>query len=255
MKKITFVSELADFKPRIWRRFEISDQNTIQDFIDLTMIMYAMTNSHLHHLSIPVKVNDFVQENLDENGKLKKPIPKKLYDFEQNYRPNPNVSKFNIYEEEYDLDEISEMFDDDFDDGYYIRNFDLDKGPDPNFLNYMKKQDDNILYMHPRITRRARKKNNPLKKLEELNLRVRDRLDFYYDYGDDWHIRFDVEKIEEVEKDFGPVPKILRGRGHGIIEDIGGTWGLEEAFEEEPILKIFDKEDLQDALDDIFKDY
>lgn len=253
MKKITFVSELVDFKPRIWRRFEISDQNNIQDFIDITMTMYAMTNSHLHHLSIPVKVNDFVQENLNENGKLKKTIPKKLFDFQQNYRPNPNVSKFNIYGEEYDLEEISEMFDDDFDDGYEIRTFSLNTNPDNNFINFMKKQDDNILYIHPEVTRKARKKNNPLKKLEELNLRVKDRLDFYYDYGDDWHIRFDVEKIEKVEKDFGQVPKILRGRGHGIIEDIGGVWGLEEAFKEEPLLKIFDKEDAQEALDDMFK--
>lgn len=254
MKKIIFVSELVDFKPRIWRRFEISDQNTIQDFIDITMTMYAMTNSHLHHLSIPVKVNDFVQENLDEDSKLKKQIPKKLYDFAQNYRPNPNVSKFNIYEEEYDLEELSVMFDDDFDDGHEIRSFSFNADSDDNFKNFIKKLDENILYMRPEVTRKARKKNNPLKKLEELNLRVKDRLDFYYDYGDDWHITFDVEKIEEVEEDFVPVPKILRGRGHGIIEDIGGTWGLEDAFKEDPLLKIFDKEDIQDALDDMFKD-
>lgn len=254
MKKITFVSELVDFKPRIWRRFEISDQNTVQDFIDLTMIMYAMTNSHLHHLSIPVKVNKFVQENLDDNGKLKNTIPKKLYDFQQNYRPNPNLSKFNIYGEEYDLDEISEMFDDDFDDGYAIRSFSLNTNPDCNFENFMKKLDDNILYMHPEVTRKARKKNNPLKKLEELNLMVKDRLDFYYDYGDNWHIKNEVEKIERVEKDFDPIPKILRGKGHGIIEDIGGTWGLKEAFKEEPLLKIFEKEDIQEALEEMFKD-
>ncbi len=64
-----------------------------------------------------------------------------------------------------------------------------------------------------------------------------------------------MKKIETTKKgENSLVPKILRGRGAGIIEDIGGTYGLEMVFEDDPDFKIFDKEMAQEFINEIFMD-
>lgn len=64
--------------------------------------------------------------------------------------------------------------------------------------------------------------------------KVGDKANFYYDYGDDWILALKVEKIFTDEVLDGKLlPRIIEGEGYGIVENCGGTYGLEaikEAF-------------------------
>lgn len=52
---------------------------------------------------------------------------------------------------------------------------------------------------------------------------------FSYDYGDGWEIALTLEKII-IDKELPgkELPRIMDGEGYGIIEDCGGSGGLEE---------------------------
>ncbi|MGX7349434.1 IS1096 element passenger TnpR family protein [Dolosicoccus paucivorans] len=231
MKKITFVSELMGSKPRVWRRFEVYGTMSIQSFMDALMMMYRMDGRHLYHLEIPTKVNDFVQKHLNEEDKLTKPVPRDNYLFVQIYRPNFKESVFNVFYEKFgsyfpDEDE----FEDDYECGYEMGSF-MDA-----------------------LELRGVKKNNPLDSLETLNLRYKDCLEFHYDYGDDWRIRLDVEAIEPATSNADPTYlKIIRGRGEGILEDIGGIESLSQAYEADASLRKFNlkmmQEDVSESLE------
>jgi len=54
-----------------------------------------------------------------------------------------------------------------------------------------------------------------------------DELQLNYDFGDDWWVLMRLEKIFS-DKDLpdADLPRVLDGAGFGIIEDVGGTWGL-----------------------------
>lgn len=55
-----------------------------------------------------------------------------------------------------------------------------------------------------------------------------DRASMQYDYGDGWEITLTVEKIfQDAELPGKELPRVLEGEGYGIIEDCGGTGGLE----------------------------
>jgi hypothetical protein len=47
-----FVVELLDFKPRIWRRFQISGAARLQDFCYAVMVMFHCMGGHLHQLIV-----------------------------------------------------------------------------------------------------------------------------------------------------------------------------------------------------------
>lgn len=241
MKKITIVSELLDFKPRIWRRFEISDQNTVQDLMDATMVLFQMTHSHMYHLELATEVNKFTRANRDERGKLTKNIPPKLFLQSETIRPDMTNSKLNFACLDYG------DFTKDFYDGYGID----DESNIYDIRNYKMEEDGSVSYTPPK--KKKKKKRSPHDKLESLKLVEGDRMYFYYDYGDDWQIKLLVEKSEDIDKsDLKLIPKILRGKGFGIVEDIGGTYGLKEEFDEFPELKEFDKLGMQEDLTDIF---
>ena len=58
-------------------------------------------------------------------------------------------------------------------------------------------------------------------------LGVGGKIAFTYDFGDNWEVIIKVEKIID-DPDLGPgdVPKVLKGKGYGIVDDCGGVWGL-----------------------------
>jgi hypothetical protein len=71
-------------------------------------------------------------------------------------------------------------------------------------------------------------------KLHKLNLSSPAFLSVWYDFGDDWKVSVTLEKALE-GKDFPDsklpdteLPRVLEGKGSGIIEDIGGIYGLYE---------------------------
>lgn len=58
---------------------------------------------------------------------------------------------------------------------------------------------------------------------------VGDELSLSYDYGDGWEVKLVLEQIVEDKALPGKeLPRVIAGEGYGIIEDCGGTGGLEE---------------------------
>ena len=54
-------------------------------------------------------------------------------------------------------------------------------------------------------------------------------LTFTYDFGDSWEVKLVLEKIIQDRALPGrDLPRVLAGEGYGIIEDCGGTGGLED---------------------------
>ena len=65
-----------------------------------------------------------------------------------------------------------------------------------------------------------------------------EKLTLEYDYGDGWEIEVTLETIlEDKELPGRELPRVLAGEGYGIIEDCGGTGGLERK-------KWLDRDDL-----------
>jgi hypothetical protein len=59
-----------------------------------------------------------------------------------------------------------------------------------------------------------------------------DEMVLSYDYGDGWEVNIILEKIFEDKKLPGKeLPRVLNGKGYGIVEDCGGVGGLEEIAE------------------------
>jgi len=60
--------------------------------------------------------------------------------------------------------------------------------------------------------------------IKELN----DKLNFSYDFGDDWQVSLTLEKVF-TDKDLPgkELPRVLEGAGFGIVEAVGGPPGLE----------------------------
>lgn len=55
------------------------------------------------------------------------------------------------------------------------------------------------------------------------------RLELWYDFGDDWRVALTLEDIYEDKSLPGTeLPRVLEGAGYGIIEDCGGPGGLME---------------------------
>ena len=54
-------------------------------------------------------------------------------------------------------------------------------------------------------------------------------MEFQYDFGDNWRFNIVLEKIFQDENITGrELPRVIEGEGFGIIEDCGGTMGLED---------------------------
>lgn len=58
----------------------------------------------------------------------------------------------------------------------------------------------------------------------------RDKLLLTYDYGDSWEFEVDIKNIT-TDQAAPKCPKILSGKGYGIIDDIGGVWSLQDYYD------------------------
>jgi hypothetical protein len=56
---------------------------------------------------------------------------------------------------------------------------------------------------------------------------IGDRMELWYDFGDDWFIDIKLTDIIEAEEETF-FPLVLNGKGFGIIEDCGGPWRLND---------------------------
>ena len=151
-----FYAELNDFKPKIWRRFQVTNNVTIARLGYIVMTLFEMTASHLFAIKIR-KIE----------GKPSRPIIYRYVIMDETYEPL---------------------------DAHHIKEADM------------------------RYARLC----------DELN-EVGEQCEVNYDFGDNWIVNVTLEKIF-VDKELPSceLPRVLEGKGFGIIEDCGGTSGLDE---------------------------
>lgn len=65
--------------------------------------------------------------------------------------------------------------------------------------------------------------------LRRIGLKSGDKLDFIYDYGDNWRVSLTLEEVFE-DKDLPgkELPRVLEGEGFGILENAGGVVALKD---------------------------
>ncbi len=79
--------------------------------------------------------------------------------------------------------------------------------------------------------------------IKKLVKKEGDQLRFFYDYGDDWTVRLKLEAKLKEEECKGSLPRVIKGKGAGIIEDCGGVWALNEMMQDEKEFGVADEED------------
>lgn len=88
-------------------------------------------------------------------------------------------------------------------------------------------EDEDII---PRLDKRYRElKDAKDIKLKHILDEENEKMEFQYDFGDNWRFDIILEKIFDDENIKGKdLPRVIEGEGFGIIEDCGGTMGLED---------------------------
>ena len=88
-------------------------------------------------------------------------------------------------------------------------------------------EDDDII---PKLNERYRELQDAKDvKLKHILDEENQSMEFQYDFGDGWSFNIILEKIFEDENIKGKdLPRVIEGEGFGIIEDCGGTMGLED---------------------------
>lgn len=173
-----FYAELDDFKPKIWRRFQVTDNITVARLGYIIQVLFEMTASHLMAIEVPFGENtqracqqrypdddsSFIMEHTQIDGK---PIVRRYEIMDDNF-------------ESLDLPHIVEA------DAVQIR-------------------------------------------LRHAVSEIGDKLNFNYDFGDDWWVSLRLEKVfEDKSLPGSELPRVLEGAGFGIVEDCGGPGGLED---------------------------
>ena len=172
-----FYAELDDYKPKIWRRFQVTNNITVARLGYIIQVLFEMKASHLMAIEVPKG------ENYRAYFQSKHPdIP----------------CKCTLYGGGDDIIWRYEIFDDD-----------LEPFDDPH---------RNVQVADATQTRICHAVSEP-----------NEKLNFNYDFGDDWWISLKLEKVF-TDKDLpgGELPRVLEGTGYGIVEDVGGVWGLED---------------------------
>jgi len=170
-----FYAELDDYKPKIWRRFQVIDDVTVARLGYIIQVLFEMTASHLMAIEVPQS------ENFRNYMKINHPS---------------EAHKYMVYDLK---DEITIR--------YEILDEDLEPYSDPHRI--VRVEDA----AHTRLRRAVYQPN--------------DKLNFNYDFGDDWWVSLTLEKVfEDKELPGSELPRVLDGTGFGIVEDVGGVGGL-----------------------------
>jgi hypothetical protein len=167
------ITEMDDYKPRIWRRILISENTSVTDFAYGIMGIYNAEGYHLW--------------NVESMGQ--KPPRQRLT--WANAKTYMYVNEDSLDWEDY-------------------------QNPDTHKVSDLFNQKGDIVLVN-------------------------------YDFGDSWCFKCVLEEISE--DDGTQLPSVLKWKGHGIIDDCGGVWGLEEALEEyDEEIEPWTTESLTDAL-------
>ena len=172
-----FYAELDDYKPKIWRRFQVIDDITVARLGYILQVMFEMTASHLMAIEVPKGEN------------LRKIMSEKYPDLPSNATVfagrNDLIWRYEVMSE--DLEPFS------------------DPHRDVSIADAVKTR------------------------LRHAVCEPGEKLNFNYDFGDDWWVSLTLEKVfEDKELPGSELPRVLDGAGFGIVEDVGGTGGLED---------------------------
>lgn len=118
-----FVVELKDFKPRIWRRFQIKSGSKLQDFCYAVMSMFNCLGIHLHQLIVNEGGFETFylthQECVDEDNAfvdyLKTSGAEGLYNASSKSRAMDNIAVCDIFKQENDVAVLQYDFGDEWD--------------------------------------------------------------------------------------------------------------------------------------------
>ncbi len=186
-----FYVELMDFEPKIWRRFYISSDMTMEKLAFTLMNMFNMEGGHIFNFEIDIRTQ--MEKKLLNQPDVNKEMMEAFI--------AKSVPK--IIVESYIDEEMNAA-----DDNYAI----------------------NVL------------KQKPPRRHDASNTKIRDILYpyddciFTYDFGDNWRIKIVLEDTDaQTGLSKSELPRVKEGECLGIIEDCGGTGGLEE------IVKAFSK--------------
>ena len=64
-------------------------------------------------------------------------------------------------------------------------------------------------------------------KLSHAVSEVGERMELWYDFGDDWFVDIKLTEVNEMD-DSRILPRVIDGDGFGILEDCGGVWMLND---------------------------
>lgn len=174
-----FYAELDDFKPKIWRRFQVTDDITVARLGYIVQVLFEMTASHLMAIEVPK----------GENFRV----------LMQERHPDISITK------------VSHLSDD------FIWRYEIPAEDLEPFIDRHR-----IVSVRDASTTRIR---NAIQETGE-------KLNFNYDFGDDWWVSLTLEKVfDDKELPGSLFPRVLEGAGFGIVEDCGGPGGLDELAE------------------------
>lgn len=169
-----FYAELDDFKPKIWRRFQVPGNISFARFAYITMTLFEMKASHLFAVEAPLE-----------------------------YPGGECIWRYEIPFEEQDFEESDSL-----------KLCDAAKNKLCRFTNS-----------------------------------AGTRFNFNYDFGDNWWVSMVLEAVFKDETLPGmELPRVIEGAGFGIVEDCGGTSGLETLMKAFRKKKGVDYESFRDWL-------
>jgi len=172
-----FYAELDDFRPKVWRRFQIPCNNTFARLGYIIQVLFEMGASHMMAIEVPWGENFYTH--------LHARLPDETFD------PSViGIKKETIWR-------------------YEVPNEEVEPFSDPS---------GNVQVSDATTSRLYSAFKEPGSKVN-----------FNYDFGDDWWVSLNLEKVfTDKELPGKELPRVLEGAGFGIVDDVGGAPGLED---------------------------
>ena len=248
-----FVTELLDFKPRVWRRIQISSKLNIEDLMDVMMVIFECKVAHLYELTLPKGENDYY--------KMKRENPNSDITLIRNdilYTLKTSISRFDISEEQRAF--MREKEEELRRERLFSQEYFKEKNKEMIKQAMKGVTDEKIVDFNKAKTLIEAEKSDKLSDIEKLvekniggysykdaeelienlALEVDDRLYFTYDFGDNWEFQLKLEKILDPKDVNDPhIPRVVNGKCFGILEDIGGVYAMKEFIEADNSLEEF----------------
>ncbi|GBG94525.1 hypothetical protein LFYK43_09840 [Ligilactobacillus salitolerans] len=172
-KVYRFRADLKGAKPPVWRRFEVSGEQTLKQLAAQLMAIFEMEGKHMYSLTELVG-DQFRRE------------------YRQRQKADPSLPELGPFDER-------------------IKNIGYDLGVD---------DPEDTLHWSQNLVKPG------TTKLSETFAQVGSKFRFEYDFTADWEVSLKVEKVAKIEVDHEDLPRVLKGKGAGILEGLGDLEGL-----------------------------